>query len=167
MVEAISTQFNKDWVTIIPATIYGPNDNFSLEKCHVLSALIRKFHEAKINSEKSIILWGDGSPLREFIYIDDLLDALSLVIEKNVNESIFNVGPESEISINELALKISMIVGYKGEIAFDRVSPNGSSRKLLDSSFIKNLGWHSKVSLDEGINRTYAWYKESRNLIRL
>jgi GDP-L-fucose synthase len=167
IVEAISSQFENNWLTVIPATIYGPNDNFSLEKGHVLSSLIRRFHEAKLNSEKSLKLWGDGTPLREFLYIDDFLEALRLLIEYRISESVLNVGPESEITIGKLASKISAIVGYKGEIIFDHTSPNGSDRKLLESSYIRSLGWAPKISLSEGITRTYAWYKDFKNIVRI
>jgi|694.fasta_scaffold17181_8 GDP-L-fucose synthase len=166
IVDAISREFDKNWLTVIPSTIYGPNDNFSLEKGHVLSSLIRKFHDAKLNSTENLILWGDGTPLREFIYIDDLLDALKILIDYDTSERILNIGPQSEISIFKLASKISSIIGYKGEIIFDHKSSNGSHRKVLDSSYIRTLGWEPKISLTEGIAKTYVWYKESKNVVR-
>jgi GDP-L-fucose synthase len=167
MIDAMRNQFQKNWITVIPATIYGPNDNFSLLKGHVVSSLIRKFHEAKINSAKEVTLWGDGSPLREFIYVDDLLSALDLILTKNIDENIFNIGSEIEISIRELAKVISSIIGFEGQMIWDDSKPNGSPRKLLKSSFIKNLGWEPKVSLADGLEKTYKWFIDPKNEVRL
>jgi GDP-L-fucose synthase len=167
IVEAMRTQFGREWITVIPATIYGPNDNFSLSKGHVMSSLIRRFHEAKNSSIKEIILWGDGTPLREFIYIEDLLSALELILDRDVSESIFNIGSEIEISIAMLAKEIASIVGFNGEILWDSSKPNGSPRKLLDSTYIKSLGWNPKISLTKGIEKTYQWFSDPNSIIRL
>jgi GDP-L-fucose synthase len=166
MVEAMRTQFGKKWITIIPATIFGPNDNFSLSKGHVISSLIRKFHEAKSNFETEITLWGDGTPLREFIFVDDLLCSLEMIIDSNINENIFNVGSEIEVSISQLAKEIAVVVGFEGKILWDKSKPNGSHRKLLDSSYIKNLGWNPKVSLLEGLEKTYSWFIDPMSKVR-
>ena len=166
MVEAMRTQFGREWITIIPATIFGPNDNFSLSKGHVISSLIRKFHEAKINFETEIILWGDGTPLREFIFVDDFLCSLEMIIDSKINENIFNIGSEIEVSISQLAKEIASVVGFEGKILWDKTKPNGSHRKLLDSSFMKNLGWNPKVSLLEGIEKTYNWFIDPMSKVR-
>lgn len=166
MVEAMRTQFGKEWITIIPATIFGPNDNFSLSKGHVISSLIRKLHEAKSNFETEITLWGDGTPLREFIFVDDFLCSLEMIIDSNINENIFNVGSEIEVSISQLAKEIASVVGFEGKILWDKSKPNGSHRKLLDSSYIKNLGWNPKVSLLEGIEKTYSWFIDPMSKVR-
>jgi GDP-L-fucose synthase len=166
MVEAMRTQFGKEWITIIPATIFGPNDNFSLSKGHVISSLIRKFHEAKSNFDTEITLWGDGTPLREFIFVDDFLCSLEMIIDSNINENIFNVGSEIEVSISQLAKEIASVVGFEGKILWDKSKPNGSHRKLLDSSYIKNLGWNPKVSLLEGIEKTYSWFIDPMSKVR-
>jgi GDP-L-fucose synthase len=167
MIDAMRNQFGKTWITIIPSTIFGPHDNFSLSKGHVISSLIRKFHEAKNNLETEITLWGDGTPLREFVYVEDFLCALELVLESNINESIFNVGSGHEVSISDLAKEIASVVGFEGEIAWDTSKPNGSQRKLLDSSYIKSLGWKPKVSLSEGIENTYHWFTDPNSKVRI
>lgn len=167
MVNAVNSQYEKKWLTIIPATIYGPNDNFSLEKGHVIPSLIRKFHEAELNSRNSITLWGDGAPLREFIYVDDLLDALHFILDQNLITSTINVGSGVEISIKELALAISKEVGFKGEIKWDCSSQNGAVRKLLNSDYITSLGWKPKTSFSQGLQNTYNWFKLNPKLVRL
>ena len=166
MVESMRTQFGRDWITIIPATIFGPNDNFSISKGHVISSLIRKFHEAKSNFEAEITLWGDGTPLREFIFVDDFLCALEMIIDLNINENIFNVGSEIEVSISQLAKEIASVVGYEGKILWDKSKPNGSHRKLLDSTYIKSLGWNPKISLFNGIEKTYNWFIDPISKVR-
>lgn len=166
IINAVNSQFEKDWLTVIPATIYGPNDNFSLLKGHVIPSFIRRFHEAKLNSASSILLWGDGSPLREFIYIDDLLDALNLIVRDNFSAHTINVGTGIEISIKDLSSEISKIVEFDGEIKWDRSSPSGAQRKLLNSEFINSFGWKAKTELIQGLTNTYDWYKSNMNLVR-
>jgi GDP-L-fucose synthase len=167
MVEAMRIQSKKNWITVIPATIYGPNDNFSLLQGHVISALMRKFHEAKIYSATEVTLWGDGSPLREFIFVDDLVSALDFILTNNINENIINIGSEIEISIKELAKVISSIVGFEGDIRWDDSKPNGSPRKLLDSSHLRNLGWKPKATLADGLVATYRWFSDPKSEVRL
>jgi len=145
----------------MPTNLYGPNDNFDLKTSHVLPALIRKFHEAKINGQPYVEIWGTGSPRREFLHVDDLADAC-LYLMQNYNESEFvNIGVGEDISIKELSLLIKEIVGYEGELKFDTSKPDGTPRKLLDVSRLHSLGWKHKISLREGIKQTYKWYIEN------
>jgi GDP-L-fucose synthase len=160
IVEAINQQFEKNWITIIPATIYGPYDNFSLTNGHVISSLIKKFKDAENQSIDKITLWGDGTPLREFIFIEDLIRAIEFVIEKDQLDSTLNIGSQFEVSIADLAKIIANIVGFKGKILWDETKANGVQRKLLDSSYIKSLGWEPKTTLKDGISLTCSWLDE-------
>lgn len=166
LIDSIRSQYNKNWITIIPSTIYGPYDNFSSTDGHVISSLISKFHHAKLNEKSEIELWGDGSPLREFIYVEDLISAIEFIIENDIDKNIFNIGSNNEISIKNLAELISEIVAFKGKINWNLNQPNGASRKLLDSSFINSLGWKAKKPLSVGLIETYEWFKNAKNLIR-
>lgn len=159
MCQSYSQQYGVNYISLIPATIYGPKDDFDLEKSHVLSSLIRKFHEAKVNDEEKVIVWGTGRPCREFLYVDDLARASIFLIEEYRSSEIINVGCGEDLTIKELALLIRDIVGFKGDIVFDRSKPDGTPRKLLDNSKITKLGWKAEISLEEGIRRTYKWYK--------
>lgn len=159
MCQSYSQQYGVSYISLIPATIYGPKDDFDLEKSHVLSSLIRKFHEAKINNEEKVIVWGTGRPRREFLYVDDLARACIFLIDEYHNPEIINVGYGKDLTIKELALLIRDIVGFKGDIIFDRSKPDGTLRKLLDNSKITKLGWKAEISLEEGIRRTYKWYE--------
>ena len=146
----------------MPTNLYGPNDNFNLESSHVLPALIRKFHEAKINNISEVVLWGTGSPKREFLHVDDLADAC-LFLMKNYNDSeIVNVGTGEDIAIKDLAELIKKVVGYEGNLVWDTSKPDGTPRKLLDVSKINNLGWQYQIKLATGVKATYKWYKEER-----
>ncbi|WP_081212163.1 GDP-L-fucose synthase family protein [Salegentibacter sediminis] len=156
--EAIRKQYGKDFISLMPTNLYGYNDNFDLESSHVLPALLRKFHEAKINGNEPVEVWGSGSPLREFLYADDLADAVHFVLEHKLPESYYNVGTGREISIKELALLIQEIVRHRGEIRWDKTKPDGTPRKLLDVSKLKAEGWEASTSLEEGIRNTYTWY---------
>ena len=153
-------QYTTNFLSVMPTNIYGPRDSFDLEKSHVLPALIRKIHEAK-TAEKDVVLWGDGTPKREFLYVDDLADALVFLMEKydykDVGE-IINIGTGIDISIKDLASLISEILDFKGTVRWDTEKPNGTPRKLLDVSKMKSLGWISKTGLREGIEKTYQWY---------
>ncbi len=155
LIEFLRKQYKRDYLSLMPTNLYGPGDNFDLESSHVLPAMLRKFHEAKVNGHASVNLWGTGSPFREFLHVDDLASAVHFSLENQLLESLYNVGSGVEISIKDLAALIQKIVGYEGEIHWDRTKPNGTPRKLLDSSKLKNLGWKVSVSLEIGIKTTY------------
>ena len=158
LVEAYRKQFGHHWISAMPTNLYGPNDNFHLETAHVLPALIHRFHNAKIGNTGVVEIWGDGTPLREFLHVSDLARAC-LMILNNYDDSVpINVGSGQEISIGNLAKKISHIVGFTGEITFNAERPNGTPRKLLDSSRIGKLGWEPQISLEDGIASTYDWF---------
>ncbi len=154
-------QNGTNFISVMPTNLYGPNDNFDLETSHVLPALIRKFHEAKVAKHDSVVLWGTGEPLREFLYVDDLADACVFLM-KNYDYSdigeFINIGTGTDIKIVELAQLIKRITGFEGEIRHDRTKPDGTPRKLLDISRICSLGWGPKTSLEDGIKRAYAFY---------
>jgi GDP-L-fucose synthase len=155
MCEAYRHQYGCNFISAMPTNLYGPNDNYDLNNSHVLPALIRKFHEAKIYNKKEVIVWGTGNPRREFMHVDDLADAC-LFLMLNYNDSQFvNVGTGKDISIRELAELIKTIVGYEGNIIFDTTKPDGTPRKLLDLNYMHSLGWHHKIELEEGIKMTY------------
>jgi GDP-L-fucose synthase len=158
MCQAYRRQYGCDFIAAMPTNLYGPNDNFDLKSSHVLPALIRRFHEAKTSGEVPT-LWGTGSPKREFLHVDDLAAACLVLMERHSGEEFMNVGAGKDIPIAELATLIADVVGYKGEIRWDRTKPDGTPRKLLDCSRINALGWTPKISLPEGIRRTYEWYQ--------
>ena len=164
--EAIRKQFRKDFVSLMPTNLYGPNDNFDLETSHVLPAMIRKFNDAKLNNHSDVILWGSGNPMREFLHVDDLAGAVLFALENNLQESLYNVGTGIDITIKELAETIQSQVGYKGKIIWDKTKPDGVFRKLLDSSKIIQLGWQPKYDLKKGISSTYSWFLENQNNIK-
>lgn len=155
LIEFLRKQYERDYLSLMPTNLYGPGDNFDLESSHVLPAMIRKFHEAKVNQHLTVNLWGTGSPFREFLHVDDLASAVHFSLENQLSESLYNVGSGVEISIKDLAALIQTIVGHKGEIHWDNTKPDGTPRKLLDSSKLKNLGWKESISLGVGINSTY------------
>jgi GDP-L-fucose synthase len=142
----------------MPTNLYGPGDNFSPEGSHVLPALIRRFHEAKISGASSVTVWGSGKPLREFLHVDDLAAACLVLLDRYDHEVAINVGSGQEVSIAELAKLVSEVIGYSGEIKFDSSKPDGTPRKLLENSRLSALGWAPKVSLREGIETTYKWF---------
>lgn len=150
-------------INLIPTNLYGPNDNFDSQSSHVVPGLINKFYEAQENNDAECIVWGSGKPSRELLFVDDLVSALEVIIESNPKEEIINVGSGSEISIKDLANKISLIAGYKGKVVFDTTKPDGVLKKTLDSSLISSLNWSPKVDLDDGLKRTYEWYREINN----
>lgn len=160
LVEAYRNQFGYHWVSAMPSNLYGPRDNFNPETAHVLPALIHRFHFAKISGARKVSIWGDGTPLREFLFVEDLARAILVLLESYDESVAINVGSGQEITIKDLALLISRIVGYEGEISFNIQRPNGTPRKLLDSSLIWDLGWRAKVPLAEGITETYDWFLE-------
>lgn len=148
-------QYGADFISVMPTNLYGPGDNYHPEHSHVLPALIRRFHEAKISNAPSVTCWGDGSPLREFLYVDDLADLCVLLMDRYSEEITINAGTGKEITIRELTEKVARIIGYEGAIEWDTTRPNGTPRKLLDISRAKALGWEPSVSLDEGISMAY------------
>ncbi len=154
-------QYNTNFISVMPNNLYGPNDNFDLETSHVLPALIRKFHEAKVAIQPSVILWGTGEPYREFLYVDDLADACVFLMErydyKEIGEFI-NIGTGTDLTIKELAGLVKRIVGYEGEIRHDLTKPDGTPKKLLDVSRLQSLGWSAKISLEDGIRKTYEFF---------
>lgn len=158
LVEAYRSQFEHHWISAMPTNLYGPRDNFHPTSAHVLPMLMSRFHWAKINQEQVVEIWGDGSPLREFLHVNDFAIACLIVLEKFNSPIAINVGSGEEISIRNLAILISKIVGYSGEITFNITRPNGTPRKLLDSSLIEKLGWQPLIELEEGIAGTYEWF---------
>lgn len=161
LVQSYRKQYGHRWISTMPTNIYGPGDNFDLENSHVLPALIRKFHDAKINQQESVTLWGTGSPRREFLHSDDLGRACLFLLENYDDDVAINVGVGEDIAIRELAEMVRSIIGFSGEILWDESKPDGTPRKLLDVGLINNLGWSPTISLPEGITSTYQSYLHS------
>ena len=164
MCQAINAQTDLvSFISVIPNSVYGINDNFDLESSHVLSALIRRIHEAKINNKNSVTLWGTGAPKREFVFVDDLVKACLHILKSNISKEKLpiNIGVGSDISIKSLASLVSFIIGYNGEIKWDTSKPDGAPRKLLNNSIVKSLGWLPNESLDSGVRKVYEWYLET------
>lgn len=164
--EAIRKQYGKDYVSLMPTNLYGPYDNFDLKTSHVLPAMIRKFHEAKLDDHAPVTLWGSGSPKREFLYVEDLAEAVVYALENHLEEHLYNVGTGIDLSIKELAEKIQNIVGHNGEIIWDKSKPDGTPRKLMDISKLNTQGWKHQIELDEGIKKTYHWFLEHVDKIK-
>ena len=154
--ESYNHQYGHQFVSVMPTNLYGPNDNYDLANSHVLPALLRKAHEAKERGDDSLVIWGSGKPMREFLYVDDMAAACVFLMENNINDGVFNVGTGTDVTIRELAETIMDVVGFKGGIVFDTSKPDGTPRKLLDVSRLKEIGWQSTVSLKNGIALTYA-----------
>ncbi len=153
-------QYGTNYISVMPCNLYGINDNFSLENSHVLPALMRKFHEAKIKNESTVTVWGSGKPLREFLNVDDLADACLFLMDHYEGNDFFNVGYGEEVTIMELAQLLKQTVGFEGEIIMDASKPDGTMRKLTDISRIKALGWEPKITLENGLRETYQWFQE-------
>lgn len=166
MCEAYNAQYNTDFFSVMPTNLYGPNDNFDLETSHVLPALLRKCHEAKINNAKEWVIWGTGTPKREFLYVDDLATACVYLMEQPKVPAIINIGSGQEVSIFDLALLIGEVVGFQGEVYFDASKPDGTPRKLLDSARLDALGFKPTYSLKEGLKKTYDWYIEHQGSLK-
>ncbi|WP_425639303.1 GDP-L-fucose synthase family protein [Algoriphagus yeomjeoni] len=178
--EAIRKQFGKDYISLMPNNLYGPHDNFDLTSSHVLPAMIRKFHEAKqlavggdqlavirdgdddFNKDLPVTLWGSGTPMREFLFVEDLADAVVFALENKFQDNLYNVGTGNDLTIKELAEMIQKTVGHTGEIVWDSSKPDGTPRKLMDVSKMEQAGWKAKVGLEEGIQRTYQWFLENQ-----
>jgi len=158
LIESIRKEYGFNYVSFMPTNLYGPNDNFDPETSHVLPGLISKFHKAKLNNSKFVELWGDGTPLREFLHVNDLSKALFFATSKKLNDSIYNVGSEDEVSIKDLADLISKKTDFKGDIIWNKNFPNGTPRKKIDSSKLNKLGWNPQIRLSEGIDEVYKWY---------
>jgi GDP-L-fucose synthase len=159
--EAYNCEYNTQYVSLMPTNLYGPNDNYDLNSSHVLPALLRKAHEAKLNGADTLTVWGSGTPRREFLHVDDLAAATLFVLENNVMEGLFNVGVGEDLSIRELAECICKVVGFDGELVFDASKPDGTPRKLLDVSRLAQMGWRATIGLEQGIASTYREFVES------
>lgn len=164
--EAIRKQFGKDFVSLMPTNLYGPFDNFDLKTSHVLPAMIRKFHEAKENNNEPVTLWGSGTPLREFLHVDDMARAVVFAVENRLPDNLYNVGTGADVTIKELAEIIQKVVGHKGNILWDSSKPDGTPRKLMDSSKMNALGWKEQISLAAGIKSTYVWFLEHSDKLK-
>ncbi len=158
LIEALRKQYDRDYVALMPTNLYGPNDNFDLKSSHVLPAMIRKFHEAKENGHSEVMLWGSGSPMREFLHVDDLAEAVLFSVENKLNDSLYNVGSSEDLSIKSLAEKVKKITNFQGDIIWDQSKPDGTPRKLMDSSKILDMGWMPRIDLETGITTTYSFY---------
>jgi len=158
LVEAYRKQYGHKWISAMPTNLYGPRDNFDLESAHVLPALIHRFHDAKVNNSSEVAIWGDGTPLREFLHVEDLASACLMLLKEYDGAVAINVGSGQETSILDLAQSIAKVVGFEGTIKFDKTKPNGTPRKLLDAHFLNNLGWNAQIGLKDGLASTYAWF---------
>lgn len=163
MCQAYNKQYNTTYISVMPTNLYGINDNFDLESSHVLPALIRKFHEAKINGASSVTVWGTGTPVREFLYVDDLADACLYLMNTYSDSKIVNIGTGVGLTIKELALLVAERVGYTGKIVFDTTKPDGTPVKINDVSYLRQLGWQAKVDLIQGLDLTYKWFCQYYN----
>ncbi len=164
--EAIRKQFGKDYVSLMPTNLYGTHDNFDLNSSHVLPAMIRKFHEAKLNHHAPVTLWGSGTPMREFLFVDDMAESVLFALENKLPDYLYNVGTGLDLTIKDLAETIQKITGHQGAIVWDASKPDGTPRKLMDVSKMHALGWKHKVNLEEGIQKTYNWFLEHVNEIK-
>ena len=163
MCKFFKRQYGDNFISCMPTNLYGPNDNFDLKNSHVLPALIRKFHEAKVNNSEAVEVWGTGTPLREFLYVDDMADACVFLMENYDGEQHVNIGTGEEVSIRELAETVKEVVGFEGELVFNTDMPDGTPRKLTTVDKLHGLGWKHKVSLDKGIRLAYNWFLENYN----
>ena len=167
MCEFFNKQYNTDYISCMPTNLYGPNDNYHPQNSHVLPALIRRFHEAKINNDSKVVVWGTGNVLREFLYVDDLADACVFLLNNYSGNETVNIGTAKELTIKELAYKVKDIIGYKGEIVFDNSKPDGTPRKLLDVSKLENLGWKYSTELEDGIKLAYQDFLSKGESLRV
>jgi GDP-L-fucose synthase len=159
MCDAYRAQYGCNFISVMPTNLYGPNDNYDLQHAHVLPTFIRKFHEAKVNGDSQVTIWGTGTPRREFLHADDLADACVYLMEHYDQEGLVNIGTGTDLTITELAMMVKDIVGFDGELIYDASKPDGTPRKLMDVSKLSNLGWRHKIGLREGLERVYAEYK--------
>ncbi|KKR12038.1 MAG: NAD-dependent epimerase/dehydratase [Candidatus Wolfebacteria bacterium GW2011_GWC2_39_22] len=162
MCQAYNKQYGTKFISVMPTNLYGPNDNFDLQNSHVLPALLQKFHDAKASNQKEVVMWGTGSPMREFLYVDDLTDACVHLMKTYEGNEIINIGTGEDIAIKDLAKLIKKIIGFEGEIINDTTKPDGTPKKLLDVSRLHSLEWKHQVSLENGIKKTYDWFKNNK-----
>jgi len=162
LIKSYRKEYGYSWISVMPTNLYGPNDSFDLENSHVLPALIRKFVEAKRNNLSEVVLWGSGNPLREFLHVDDLAKAVLVCLEKYDDPQQINIGSGDEISIKDLGQKIANLTGFTGKVVWDSNRPDGTPRKVLDSTKINKLGWKSSITLDQGCASTVEWYQENK-----
>lgn len=167
MCKFFKRQYGDDFISCMPTNLYGPYDNYDLENSHVMPAMIRKFHEAKVNQEKTVELWGTGSPLREFLYVDDMADACTFLLENYSGEQHVNIGTGKEVTIKELAETVKRIVGFTGEIVWNSNMPDGTPRKLTSVDKLHGLGWTHKIDLEEGVKLAYDWFFENIDQAKL
>ena len=166
LIESLRIQYGRDYVSLMPTNLYGPGDNFDLQTSHVLPAMIRKYHNAKKNNS-TVTLWGTGSPMREFLYVDDLAEAVKFSLEHSLKESLYNVGTGIDLTIKDLAKIIEEVTGFEGITDWDTSKPDGTPRKLLDTSLLKKEGWKATTQLKEGIEKTFKWFKENEESLRI
>ena len=164
--QAIRKQYKKDYVSLMPTNLYGTHDNFDLETSHVLPAMLRKFHEAKNNNNAPVTLWGSGTPMREFLFVDDMAEAVIFALEHNLPEYLYNIGTGRDITIKELAETIQKVTDHQGEIIWDAEKPDGTPRKLMDVSKMKEIGWEYTTELEDGVKKTYQWFLENIDSIK-
>ena len=165
--QALRKQHNKDYVSLMPTNLYGYFDNFDLKSSHVLPAMLRKFHEAKINNHSDVNLWGSGTPMREFLFVDDMAEAVVYALENKLPEYLYNIGSGKDTTIKELADIIQRITGHQGKILWDDSKPDGTPRKLMDVSKMKELGWEYSTELEDGIKKTYQWFLDNKDTIKI
>lgn len=161
--ESYNRQYARSYISVMPTNLYGPNDNYDLENCHVLPALIRKAHEAKVNADKEFVIWGSGQPMREFMYVDDLAEACLFLMESGYSGPLVNIGTGSDVTIRELAQCVMETVGFDGDLLFDSSKPDGTPRKLLDVSRLESLGWRAQTDLLTGLRLTYEFFQNEMN----
>ncbi len=162
MCEFYNKQYGTNFISVMPTNLYGPNDNFDLENSHVFPAMIRKFHEAKMNKAKEVIMWGTGKPKREFLFVDDLADACVFLMNKYNESEFVNIGTGIDVSIRQLAEMMKKTIGFEGKIVWDKTKPDGTPQKLLNVTKLHNLGWKHKSEFDEGVKNTYRWFLENK-----
>ncbi len=165
--DTMTREFGHEIINLMPTNLYGPNDYFNPENSHVIPGMIYKFHNAKESAQEEIYLWGDGSPLREFLFVDDLSSSILFILDNKIKETILNVGSSQEISISDLAQTIKRITNFKGDIKFDTTKPNGINRKFLDSSKLESYGWKAEIDLENGLELTYKWFVKNIDNLRL
>jgi GDP-L-fucose synthase len=164
--QSIRKQFGKDFVSLMPTNLYGSHDNFDLQTSHVLPAMIRKFHEAKLNENSPVTLWGSGTPMREFLHVDDMAEAIVFAMENKLSSSLYNIGTGKDVTIKELAETTQRVIGHNGQIIWDASKPDGTPRKLMDVSKMKAMGWQYSTELEEGVKNTYQWFLENIDSIK-